>query len=424
MRIFLLQHALTDRRGHWFNETLGWMAAARRAGVPLKVYGARTMEPEVSSLTGAKGVHELTPRIVSRFGLPGRFTKTPEPHCQPMINFMAWSEAFREACTAVADDDIGGDDLLVVPFASINEVHGAALWLDTLHAGARPAVLFNFHEPHYAWAVGEDRDRVRGDFTLSRYAGFRLRALLPAHKILVTAAEPRLCRLLEQALGVRCHLAPMLMNYDAFGHDAAPVDGRAKTPILAVMGDFRGEKGSGRIVQIFLAVHARVRAWRFSLQVRHQEEAVLIREEMSRTAPDADVDIEFGALSRDLYYSRLQQSNLLLLPYSRDRYALRTSGVFAEAVACGRPVVVPAKTWMADCLQSGAGAGVAFDQPTPESIADAVQAATSQIDELARRARHCAPNWREQQSIDTFLARLLELNGTASSFGPLPGKSI
>lgn len=97
MRIHLLQHMLSDYAGHWCNETLGWIAAAREAAVDLQVYASATITPDVARLTGARGVYELTADIVSRIGLPGRFTKTPEEHSQPLINFMAWSETDRKS---------------------------------------------------------------------------------------------------------------------------------------------------------------------------------------------------------------------------------------------------------------------------------------------------------------------------------------
>ncbi len=411
MRIHLLQHMLSDYAGHWCNETLGWIAAAREAAVDLQVYASATITPDVARLTGARGVYELTADIVSRIGLPGRFTKTPEEHSQPLINFMAWSETFREACGAINDPAIGPDDLLAVPFATLNEVHGMALWLESMPMGHRPAVLFNFHQPHYSWQVEHDRDHVRADFMFSRYAGRRLRALLPKQQIILTTAEPRLRNLLQHAFQLPCHMAPMLMNYCV--HDTAQMQtmlaagGRPLT--ISVMGDFREEKGSLQMIDALSGVAARIPDIRFFIQVRVASEADALRERLWRSAPGAQLDIQVGPSSTERYVDHLRRSDLVFLPYSWQRYAIRTSGVFAEALAYGLPVVVPARTWMADQLVLGHGAGEIFSEWTPAAMSDALLSAVQQIAALSERARSCSSRWRKNQSIKAYLPRIIGL---------------
>jgi glycosyltransferase involved in cell wall biosynthesis len=408
MRIFLLQHMLASYFGHWFNETTGWIAAARAAGVELKVYGSTAMTPDVLRLTGARGVYVLTDDIVSRFGLPARFAGKPVEHCQPLIDFMAWSETFREACVAIGEDGIGADDLLAVPFATINEVHGMALWLEHVPAARRPAVLFNFHQPHHTWTVEQDRDRAKADFMFSRYAGLRLRALLPERRIINTAADPRLCKLMQQALTLTCHMAPLLMNYGDCGvRDAALPGKRALT--VSVMGDFRQEKGSLQVIDALSGMAQQCPDTRFFVQVRRAEEADALRRQLQRSAPAARLDAAVGPVSAERYADQLLRSDIAFLPYSWQRYAIRTSGVFAEALACGLPVVVPDNSWMSDQLAQGHGAGETFAEWTPKAMAGALLRAAERIDALHQQALVRSTAWRDAQSIHAYLPRALDL---------------
>jgi glycosyltransferase involved in cell wall biosynthesis len=408
MRVYLLQHMLASYFGHWFNETTGWIAAARAADVELKVYGSTAMTPDVVRLTGARGVYELTNDIVSRFGLPGRFAEKPAEYCQPLVDFMAWSETFREACVAIGKDGIGADDLLAVPFATINEVHGMALWLERVPAARRPAVLFNFHQPHHSWHVEQDRDRAKADFMFSRYAGLRLRALLPERRIIITAAEPRLGKLMQQALMLPCHITPMLMNYGDYGvRDAASPRGRALT--VSVMGDFRQEKGSLQVIDALSGMAQQRPDTRFFVQVRRAEEADALRRQLQRSAPAARLDAMVGPVSAECYADQLLRSDIAFLPYSWQRYAIRTSGVFAEALACGLPVVVPDNTWMSDQLAQGHGAGETFAEWTPQAMAGALLRAAERIDALHQQALVRSPAWRSAQSIHAYLPRVLGL---------------
>lgn len=62
------------------------------------------------------------------------------------------------------------------------------------------------------------------------------------------------------------------------------------------------------------------------------------------------------ALPRAEYWGWLQEADLIVLPYLAEWYHARTSGVFVEAIAAGKPVAVTASTWMANEL-------LAYDLP-------------------------------------------------------------
>jgi glycosyltransferase involved in cell wall biosynthesis len=60
-------------------------------------------------------------------------------------------------------------------------------------------------------------------------------------------------------------------------------------------------------------------------------------------------------LSPDDYYALVSRADVVLLPYDRNRYRACSSGTLAEAIAGGRPVVVPASSWMSSQIPLGAG---------------------------------------------------------------------
>ncbi len=54
-----------------------------------------------------------------------------------------------------------------------------------------------------------------------------------------------------------------------------------------------------------------------------------------------------NAIERDSYYEIMKKSDLILLPYLKEQYFSRSSGVFVEAIAYGKVVLVSEGTWMA-----------------------------------------------------------------------------
>jgi glycosyltransferase involved in cell wall biosynthesis len=148
---------------------------------------------------------------------------------------------------------------------------------------------------------------------------------------------------------------------------------------------------------------------RFFVQVRQAGEADVLRRQLQNAAPAARLDVQVGPLPTEGYVGQLLRSDIAFLPYSWQRYAIRTSGVFAEAAACGLPVVVPDNTWMSDQLAQGHGAGETFAEWTPQAMTGALLRAAERIAALHQQALVCSTAWRSAQSIHAYLPRVLDL---------------
>src|SRR5262249_24489905 len=121
----------------------------------------------------------------------------------------------------------------------------------------------------------------------------------------------------------------------------------------------------------------------------------------------SNVEVLANGLDRRQYFELLHRTDLVVLPYDARVFGAMVSGVFAEAVACGRATVVPAQTWMAEMLQSGRGAGVVFDHFSVESILHAIESALADLDRLRIRAGQAIGPWRASQSLGAYVDRLL-----------------
>jgi glycosyltransferase involved in cell wall biosynthesis len=110
-------------------------------------------------------------------------------------------------------------------------------------------------------------------------------------------------------------------------------------------------------------------------------------------------------LSTDDYDALLKRASIVLLPYSLVYYHAQTSGIFCEALAQGKPVVVPRGTWMARQLKDH-GAGESFLPGDRPSFYEAVLQAVYNYAELKKRAVRSAPAWIKEHNPDRFL-RLL-----------------
>jgi glycosyltransferase involved in cell wall biosynthesis len=76
-------------------------------------------------------------------------------------------------------------------------------------------------------------------------------------------------------------------------------------------------------------------------------------------------------LSDAEYADYMRKCSIILIPYRREFYGKGTSGVLAEAIACGGWAVVPADTWMASQREKYSRI-VTFDSFDTQSLVDAV----------------------------------------------------
>lgn len=123
--------------------------------------------------------------------------------------------------------------------------------------------------------------------------------------------------------------------------------------IVSYIGDARDEKG----FQYLPKLVGDIRAAGFSkerIQFRFQsnfnipqgEAATRIaRAELALMSADG-VDLLDGPFNSDQYAYLVNTSDILLVPYDQNNYYARSSGIFAEALKAGVPVVYPKKSWM------------------------------------------------------------------------------
>lgn len=196
------------------------------------------------------------------------------------------------------------------------------------------------------------------------------------------------------------------------GELIAAVERRPGDPLrLAYLGEARDEKGfpllPGLIDRLFddylrsgrarLLIQANVSAPQYNPQ------SALALERIKRY-PEQHVEL-FGLdapLAPEAYYALVSQADVVLLPYDRDRYRACSSGTLAEALAGGRPTVVPARSWMS--AQVPPGAGETFHDAA--SLAGTVERLIENYDEYRSRAQANAATWQATHSPDALVASL------------------
>ncbi len=119
------------------------------------------------------------------------------------------------------------------------------------------------------------------------------------------------------------------------------------------------------------------------------------------------VELVETRLSREDYASLVAAMDIVLVPYTGPGYRESTSGIFAEAVATGKPVVVPSETWMAAELGRGQGAGIVYARADALGLARASQEAITQHSRLAEQATARAGRFANRHSPEALVEQLV-----------------
>lgn len=120
---------------------------------------------------------------------------------------------------------------------------------------------------------------------------------------------------------------------------------------------------------------------------------------------DDRVEYHLRELDSAEYERRLYQSDCVILPYRRESYYGRISGIAVEAATAGIPVIYSHDTWVADAIQ-GYGAGAGFPDGDAGALAETIHAVAVGIDRYAAAGTARAAAAREYHSRERFLSAL------------------
>jgi glycosyltransferase involved in cell wall biosynthesis len=179
------------------------------------------------------------------------------------------------------------------------------------------------------------------------------------------------------------------------------------------LGTARPEQGVDLSLGVADAVCAAAPGVRFLFQAPNNAAGLERAEQLRARGGHIRADVVAGPLSRNAYLRQLLDCDLVLLPYWASNYAMRASGVFADALAMGVPVVVPAQTWMADRLGEGWGAGEVFTHSDVAEIRESILRALASLPALKARAAQRQSAWRAAHSVSAYLDLVLDWLGRA-----------
>jgi glycosyltransferase involved in cell wall biosynthesis len=244
--------------------------------------------------------------------------------------------------------------------------------------------------------------RYQPDFYRSAVAAcsfFLLERIAERCGVRLATDSERLRDLLEECTTLPIEVLPIPHVPPEACDGAAQPSDRARRCRLVSLGSARDEKGIYEILDAIRILHRDGfgEGYHFVLQCNDPtpEVADAIAAFQAERLPNCELLVE--TLSPEAYYRQLHQADVVLLPYWRSIYTARTSGVFMEALAAGKPVIATRDSWMSDQLATH-GAGMLCDDRNPAVLARAIRQAAADLVPLSARARVSREQWLAQHN--------------------------
>jgi glycosyltransferase involved in cell wall biosynthesis len=319
---------------------------------------------------------------------------------------MLFARDLKKALVTVKADS---KDTVFIHTSSVEELEGALLLLTVLKKSSLPTFHLLLRRDCY-----EDLTvHTHGLGLRACLKRFHASGLYPRHVRFYTDTDLLKAQYDKQS-EIRFVTVPIPFRHELIDRHARD-EGRAMTAARAknivYMGDARPEKGYQLLPDMVQALWPNYVekgkvcfTFQSNFNVPGGEPGMFEARQRLQHFPSETVRLLTEPMPPAEYYRHLGEADVVIIPCLADRYAARSSGILAEALAAGKPVIVPANTWMAAQIDPSRGR-------TYKDLCGLPQAVTEILDDydsFQRAARDYAAVWRQRHSPEAVVACLTE----------------
>ncbi|MGH6795496.1 MAG: glycosyltransferase [Methylocella sp.] len=408
MELILLDSGLATKAGHSYRLAKTVAGALARRELRYRIFGLSGLDTSISAEIGAIphfsrslydgvdlswGEKQLRSIAAVLRGAPAGGSIRSEPRSWTALN-----DAFERDLRALPLDIWQPDNLVGVVAISQNQILGLVRFLRTMPRGRLPRVVCQLMFPpsFVPWGTasthGEKFYRI----------AFKLAAPLIGRSLFFTVENEAMRTLYSKDFGIRTRILPV--PFGASGPERR-IEGRVR---VGFFGDSKCDKGFHLLPKAIAVCQREGLDAEFIVQIQHSRwEQRTIEAECALRAL-RDVRFLEGILSCEDYAAWAGRTDVMLLPYDPVAFGpARGSGIFAESVAAGRPVVASRGTFAGTSVENNQAEGEVFAPYTSEALAAAIARLIPRLPACKARAAERAKNFVHSHSPGAYIDALL-----------------
>jgi glycosyltransferase involved in cell wall biosynthesis len=348
--------------------------------------------------------------IVRYFGAEAVFSRGFQTRCRPVpgltklslvVNFIVSNAVFSKELKRIGSSGVDQSDVLLIHTIDPNQLFGLYFWYRSIRPEHRPRAVLIFR-----LGVGDNPDTRRySTFLYGMF--FRAAFSVAGRKMVLFSDSVDLAGEYEALAKTPVTVLPIPHIPDAGGTETGAPDGKY---VVLYPGEARVEKGYHLLPRAVGNLLSKREDVRFVIQsnVSGNPSQEVLGARVGIKALKKDVEYIDRILESEEYYEIMRRADAILLPYSPETYRKRTSGILAEAMAFGKPVVVPGGTWMERQIAEYGHCGIVMNRYDEESLEEAIDAILDNREEYHNRARGASVRWRKFHNAMTYVDMLID----------------
>lgn len=318
-------------------------------------------------------------------------------------NYFVVNRAFFKELCSIDISNFSDKDLIYFPNVLQNQLEAIADWLSIIAPTNRPKVAITLRYVNSKM----DKNIVRdfGDAIEFLYRNSMPRLIERCPQTTFYTDTPELAAFYSAVSSIKVSVLPLPRL--EFNLKNKIKKNTEKISILFA-GHLFATRGATLLPQILCSILEKYKNVYFCIQVNEIDRKT--SQQLIENIPaqlKSKVKFLLGVLSPEKYDETLQQNDIVILPLLPRLYAYHSSGVFAEAAALGKVMVIPGGTSL-EAAANLYGLGVVVSSEfTSESFSLALGKAIEEFDILSIRAEISKHIYNQKNSPAMFLKKLL-----------------
>jgi len=387
----IIDPGLMEVGGHYYTQDFSIAKECQRRGIPVNIFCRK----------GANlGEHSL--RVIELLNFDVFVEKPPEiAEFGVFENYFLVNRAFHTDLDFIPVEELSPDDIVYFPGLTQNQIEGVSDWVSSLPVHRRPHIAITLRFLNSQMHYNLNRGLAPSIEFLYRYV---LAKLVTRHPRSYLFTDTNVLSLAYQRMsGIPVKVLP-IPQVEFHNQSSQDTIAHKKPLTILYIGNtspYRGHYFIANIIENVLSEYPDVC---FSVQVKSGKDS----DEARGMVAIADifksrVNYLFDALSPEEYVATLKSADIILLPYMPAYYYFGSSGVFTEAAALGKVVVITAGTTMENMVNEHGLSAVIAKEYTAEAFVAAVKSAIVNYPELDRKASASHVAYARENSPQGFL---------------------
>lgn len=401
MNLHIIDIRYPDHFGHEFMYTNAVYDAAKNRGINSIIYGAKKIEDPLSR------------NVVALFSELPRVSKKSQNLLNLILDSLSENIFLYKKLNLILSENISSQDIFL--FHSPNYRHMPAIYFWWNSIGNKPFLVLILRysqltkENGFLWTKKKHYSNLFKLWLVKRFEKNAYRK-----KIILATDSKILADEFKNMWKIHLITLPIPIPEATYEENSDVNDGKYynNDPLrLVSLGPARDDKGSYLLED---AIKRVLDVWdgdrlEFIIQTKVSDKGSdRTKKTISNLEKIEPVVISIKeSLSTEEYWSYLRMADIVLLPYDAQEYRARTSGIFAEAMALGKHVVVSGETWMENEVR-GMDVGITiFKSGSAESFSQGILEALKFIE---KKQRNIVSNqeWKKKHNADAYVEILLK----------------